>query len=158
MFKKLHNMGIRTYETLYTSYVVPIMNYGAGVRGFADQNKPQILQNRIIRYFLGVHKFAPLPAIYLEMDWMSTRFMRWIEIIRYRNRITAMNKDRLPRIVYEWDRSLNTEAWSKSADFILEYVNMFQAQSLSESESSDSEEEEEEEDLNVLKHVDLDVI
>ena len=45
MFKKLHNMGIRTYETLYNSFVVPIMNYGAGVWGFEEFNDPQVLQN-----------------------------------------------------------------------------------------------------------------
>ena len=48
MFKKLTNMGIRTYDTLYTSYVVPIMNYAAGVWGFAEFPEPQTLQNRIM--------------------------------------------------------------------------------------------------------------
>ncbi len=159
MFKKLQNMGIRTYETLYTSYVAPIMSYGAGVWGFAEHTDPQVLQNRIIRYFLGVHKFAPLPAIYLEMDWMNTRFVRWLEIIRYRNRLAAMNEDRLPRIVYDWDRSLDTEAWAKSADFILEYVNMSQGGGSEEgNEESGGDEEENEEDVDMLKHVDLDVV
>ena len=35
LFKSLQNMGIRTYETLHSSYVVPIMNYGAAVGGFS---------------------------------------------------------------------------------------------------------------------------
>ncbi len=45
MFRKLKNMGIRTYETLCTSYVSPILNYGAGVWGFQELSDPHVLQN-----------------------------------------------------------------------------------------------------------------
>lgn len=54
MFKKLKNMGIQTYETLYKSYVLPMLNYACGVWGFDNYTKPQILLNRISRFFLGV--------------------------------------------------------------------------------------------------------
>ena len=144
MFKKLSNMGFRTYDTLYASYVVPIMNYAAGVWGFGDFNDPQVLQNRIIRYFMGVHKFAPVPALHIEMDWLNTRFQRWLEMIRYRNQLATMNDSKLPRIIYEWDRSLKTDAWASSTDFILEYVNMLNSVN--------------EEDGENLSHVDLDVV
>ena len=49
-------MGYKTYETLYNSYVDPILNYSAGVWGFDNFNGPQILQNRVLSFFLGVHK------------------------------------------------------------------------------------------------------
>ena len=135
-------MGIRTYDTLYSSYVVLIMNYAAGVCGFADFTEPQTLQNRIMRYFLGVHKFAPIPAISIEMDWMCTRFMRWIEMIRFRNRLASMEADRLPRMIYKWDSALDTDAWARSVVHVLQYVNLL----------------EEVEDVYELKHVDLDVL
>ena len=44
IFKKLTNMGINSYETLYSTYIVPIMNYAARVWGFAEYDKPQTLQ------------------------------------------------------------------------------------------------------------------
>ena len=50
-FKKLKNMGIRTYETLYESYVLSIAIYCSGVWGFADETAAQVLQNRIQRFF-----------------------------------------------------------------------------------------------------------
>ena len=118
MFKQLKNMGVRTYETLYGSYVVPIMNYTAAIWGFSDFSEPQVLQNRIIRYFLGVHKFAPTPAIHIKMDWLCARYQRWVEMIRFRNRIASMKDDRLPKIIFNWDKSLDTNAWSKSTDMI----------------------------------------
>ena len=57
MFKSLGNMGIKTYNTLFENYVLPIMNYAAGVWGFKDYADPQTLLNRIACYCLGVHKF-----------------------------------------------------------------------------------------------------
>ncbi len=45
IFKKIKNMGIKSYETLFQTYVVPIMNYASGVWGFGDQSQPQLLQN-----------------------------------------------------------------------------------------------------------------
>ncbi len=55
---------------------------------------------------------------------MSTRFKQWIEMIRLRNRIVAMQDDRLPKLVYLWDKSLSTNAWVSETDHILQYVNM----------------------------------
>ena len=119
MFKKLKNMGIKTYESLYKSYVLPIMNYGSGVWGFGDYSKPQILQNKISRFYLGVHRFAPVSATKIEMNWLDVRSLRWIEMIRYYNRLVKMDNDRLPKIIYDWDKSLNIEAWSCEIKYII---------------------------------------
>ena len=62
IFKKVGNLGSKTYETLYDSYVDPIMHYASGVWGFKDFPPPRVLQNRIMRFFLGVHRFAPVAA------------------------------------------------------------------------------------------------
>ncbi len=70
------------------------------------------------------------------------KFMRWIDMVRLRNRIAAMSVDRLPRIIYEWDVSLDTDAWANSVLHVLQYANM-----LDESEESHD-----------LKHVDTDVL
>ena len=60
MFQHMGNMGYCTYTNLCDSYVLPVANYGAAVWGFADYPAPQVLQNRMHRFFLGVHRFAPL--------------------------------------------------------------------------------------------------
>ena len=75
-------MGIQTYETLYESYVDPIMNYASGVWGFRHYDAPRVLQNRIMRFYLGVHKFAPVVATKLEMDWMECREKRWLNMFQ----------------------------------------------------------------------------
>ena len=85
LFKKLKNMGFKTYSTLYSTYVSPVMNYASEVWGFPSFNAPQVLQNRISRYYLGVHRFTPVPATAIEMDWLDIRYQRWIEMVRMRN-------------------------------------------------------------------------
>ena len=73
IFKKMGDMGYETFDTLCHSYVLPVANYAAGVWGFKDYPAPQVLQNRMTRFFLGVHRFAPLPATKSEMDWVDMK-------------------------------------------------------------------------------------
>ena len=51
-------MGTKSYETLYNSYIDPIMYCASGVWGYGNFEAPRVLQNRIMRFYLGVHKYA----------------------------------------------------------------------------------------------------
>ena len=139
MFRKLKNMGVRTYETLCSSFVTPILNYGAGIWGFHELSDPHVLQNRMIRYYLGVHKFAPVPAMQLEMDWLDVRYQRWIEMVRLRNRFVNMEEHRLPLMIHNWDVSLDRNTWANQVTHILQYANMYEG-------------------TTHLSHIDLDVL
>ena len=44
-----------------------VTDYCSGVWGFRDFNKGDMIQNRAVRYFLGVHRFTPLLAISGDM-------------------------------------------------------------------------------------------
>ncbi len=125
VFKKLKNMGFGTYETLYDSYVKSIMNYGAAVWGYAEQSEPQVLQNRIQRYFLGVNKYTPTAATRTEFDWLDPKYQRWIDITRYWNRLLKMKSDRIPVLVYKWDKSLHQNCWVEQVKQILQHCNMY---------------------------------
>ena len=41
IFKKMGNMGYKSYLTLFKMYVLPIMNYAAGVWGYTELNEHQ---------------------------------------------------------------------------------------------------------------------
>ena len=124
IFKSVGNLGINTYETLYSSYVKPIMNYASGVWGFRHFDKPQVLQNRIMRFYLGVHKFAPVASTKVEMDWLECRESRWVDMLRLFNRINTMNDDRLPKIIYKWDISLGLNSWASEIKHIAASLGM----------------------------------
>ena len=59
------------------------MNYGAGIWGYREFPCMEKVQNRALRCFLGVHKYAPLFALQGEMAITS----RKLEILRLWNRI-----------------------------------------------------------------------
>ena len=63
-------------------------------------------------------------------------------MVRLRNRLASMEADRLPRIIYERDMALGTDAWAKSVLHILQYADMIA----------------DEDETHVLKHVDLDAM
>ena len=97
LFKQLGNMGYSTYCTLYETYVLPIVNYGAGVWGFDLFTAPQVLQNRIKRYYLGVHRYSANASTSMEMNILSIRYSRWLEVLRYFNRLMTLDDHRLPK-------------------------------------------------------------
>ena len=111
IFKHMGDMGYDTYRTLYDTYVLPVVNYAAAVWGFADHPAPQVLQNRIGRFFLGVHRFAPLVATWTEMNLVSMKKSRWIEMLRLFNRIVNMKPNRLPKLILASDLKAGAKGW-----------------------------------------------
>ena len=77
MISKIHSCkdkGYNTYSKLFNSCVAPVIDYCSGVWGFKQFNKIDTVQNRAIRYFLGVHRFTPLLAINGEMGWTMGQY------------------------------------------------------------------------------------
>lgn len=63
------DLSFATYTQLFDSMVAPILFYAAGVWGYEEAIECNSVQNRAMRYFLGVHKFTPRAAIEGEMGW-----------------------------------------------------------------------------------------
>ena len=123
MFKRLGNMGYKTYETLIYSNAFSIANYWAGLWGYGEYSDSRVFQNFIIRYYLGTHRFTPLAAIYTEMDWRDNRHVHWIEMLRLKNRINEMPTGRWPRRMWQWDRNTKSNAWFNDIRAILKVVD-----------------------------------
>ena len=81
-FKSLRNMRIKWYEILYESYIDSIMNSASDVWGFGNFEAPRVLQNRIMRVYLGVYRYASVAATKLEMDCIECREKRWLNMLR----------------------------------------------------------------------------
>ncbi len=62
-FKSAKNITYDIFETLFNTGVVPIMDYCAGVWGYSASDVINNIQNRAMRYFLGVNKFTPTHAL-----------------------------------------------------------------------------------------------
>ena len=111
-FKSNKGLGYETYTKLYNSGVIPILDYCAGVWGFGNHDKINTVQNKAIRYYLGVHRFAPNLAINGDVGWYSSSTRRKVEMIRLWNRLQNMDNSRLTKKVFLWDKDLCTRNWS----------------------------------------------
>ena len=124
LFKQLGDLGYTTYCRLYESYVLSVACYGAGVWGFRPFPAPRVLQNRINRFYLGVHRFAPVAATSLLMDTVDIRYHRWIEILRLHNRIMQMDPDRIPHKVYMWEEENGGRGWLSDVKTVAETLHL----------------------------------
>ena len=113
MISKIHNfkdIGFEAYSKLYNSCVVPVTDYCSGVWGFRNFPKSDMVQNRAIRYYLGVHRFTLILALSGDMGWTISVHRRWLNIIRLWNRLVDMDDDRLTKKVFVYGFNKNTNS------------------------------------------------
>ena len=106
----------------FNSCVVPILDYQSSIWGFKDYNIIDTVQNRAIRYFLGVHRFPPKLAINGDIGWLPAKERRWCNILRYWNRLIQMDK----KYIFLWDYNICRNNWSADAKCIMNKIGLSQ--------------------------------
>jgi hypothetical protein len=97
---------------MYHTGVVPILDYCAGIWGFNNSEKADSVQNRAIRWYLGVHKYEPNLAINGEMGGVNSDIRRKVEMLRYWNKLLVMDDNRLTKKVFRWDHTTKVKNWN----------------------------------------------
>ena len=108
----LRNVNFSTFSKLYDTGVRPIINYAAAIWSYKNSEKMSILQRRAIRYFLGVHRFAPTHAIEGDMGWLPSKISHYLEMLSYWNRLVSLPVNRITRKVFDWDCNQGNNNWS----------------------------------------------
>ena len=98
-------LSFDTYTALYNAYVIPIMNYGAGVWGGPKYPKCDTVQHRAMRTFLGVNKPAPICFMYGDMDWIPPQHLQKCEAIKLWCRFCNLPDNRLTKRVFMNDNT-----------------------------------------------------
>ena len=84
----LKDFVYKSFEKLYFSCVVPVLQYGLAVWGFKAFSCLENIQYRTMRYFMGgVHRYAPVLALIGDVGWLPCSYRQWISIIRFWNRL-----------------------------------------------------------------------
>ena len=109
-------------DTVHTEAHTNIMMYLIFTLVYIDT-----LQNRAIRYFLGVHRFTPILAINGEMGWTLSIHRRWVNMIRLWNRLISMDDNRLTKCVFNSDYTATGKTWCLDMKNLLHQVNMQQS-------------------------------
>ena len=99
-FKTLKDCGYKTFNKLFETAVLPVLCYGAEIWGYGSFSKCDTIYNRAMRYFLGVHRYAPSAGIQGEMSWMSLKYKRYLQMLTFWNRLNAMDNSRLTKRVF----------------------------------------------------------
>ena len=112
--RSLKECRYSTFTKLYTSCVEPILDYSAAVWGFKFQAKPEVIQHRAIRYFLGVHRYAANSMIEGDMGWLSCTARRKLAMLNFWNRLVKCSESRLLYKIFTWDISFVniSNSWS----------------------------------------------
>ena len=120
----LKDIGLKTFEKLYESGVVPILDYCSGVWGYRKYQAVDNIQHRAIRYYLGVHRFAPLTAINGDIGWIPSIYRRWTNLIRYWNRLIKFEDNRITKHTFNQDYILCCNNWSSDLKDVLNKLNL----------------------------------
>ncbi len=82
------------------------MDYCSEVWGFKQFGQIEAIQHKAIPIFLGVHIYAPLPAIVGDMGWSSCDTTRKVAMFRYWNKLIDIDDSRIPKSVFKWNEDL----------------------------------------------------
>ena len=101
--RDIKDLGYQTFTKLYENYVASIVDYGCEVWGVNDFRKCDVIHNRAIRFYLGVHRYAPTLAFKADIGWMNPKDRRTIKILRFWNHLLNLNNERLPKNYLSWN-------------------------------------------------------
>ena len=120
-------MSYSTYTKLFDSSVTPVLDYFSSVWGFSKYNCLEAIQNRAIRIYLGVHKFAPILALQLDIGRVSTENRQCLSVLRFLNRLLKLPDNRLTKRIFIDDFYLaqsGHENWCSNVFKVLEKLNL----------------------------------
>ena len=127
IINKIHGLkdcGFKTYEKLYNSCVVPVLDYCSSVCGFKSHQNIDNVQNRVMRYFLGVHRFTPILAMVGDSGWLQSVYRRWLAMLHLWNRFTSMDDNRLTKQVFPYDLAKCNNNWSKYVRTVMGHIGL----------------------------------
>ena len=126
---KMNNcISYKIYTKLYESCVTPVLDYAAEVWGYKNYSKPNNVQNKAMRIFMGVHRFAPIAGLEGDMAWMCPQYRRWLAMLRFWNKLIKMDNTRLVKRIFEWSHAQalrGKQNWCKDMLEILKEMDSF---------------------------------
>ena len=115
-----------TFTKLYSSYICPILNYASGVWAIRSHTKIEQVQYTALRYFFGVHRFAPLDMLTGDAGWLPCHARHKLASLRLWNRFMSLPFNRLTKYVFRWDlKNCNKKGtWSNHVRNVLYDIDL----------------------------------
>ena len=122
-YKNLNNMGFKTYTKCFESYVCPVLDYSSETWGYIPANKIDAVQNKSMRVFLGVHRYAANQMLEGDMGWLPSKIRRKVNLLRFWNHLNVMNNERLTNFLFNYEYE-NNGVWCRSVKRIFKEINL----------------------------------
>ena len=93
--KEICGLSFHTYTYLYNTLVVPIIEYSSCIWGFEQHDCIELIQNKALRFYLGVGKNYPRAALQGEMGWIPINSRINSQLISWWLKINNLEENRL---------------------------------------------------------------
>jgi hypothetical protein len=117
-------MSYNIYCKLFNTCVSPILEYGCEVWGTKEFKACNKIQNKAIQFFLGVNRFTPNVGLFCESGWTRCKYLQWIKVFNFWNRMVTMKDSRMCRQIFEIDVDLCKNNWSSDVKRMFEEINL----------------------------------
>lgn len=126
-YKQINGLPYSVYTKLYNACVCPILYYCSEIWGFKEHNTANLIQNRAIRFFLGVHNFASNAAINGDMGWTPAHIRHKINMLRFWNRLIEMDNERITKKVFMYElNNMQQKTWCAEVKQLLSLLGLSQ--------------------------------
>jgi len=98
--KAFGGMPFQCYTKCYDAMVQSVIDYGSSIWGTNRFSCIDSVQNRACRYFLGLGKYAPNPALQGDMGWSMPEHKQWLCVIRKWCRMINLDTSLLTRKIF----------------------------------------------------------
>ena len=93
--QELKGLGYDSNCKLCDCLVVSVQDYGAEIWSIVNSKTAEKNHEREMKYYLGVHNFTPLPALYGEISWSAVKYRHHVQLLRFWNRLIKTTGHRL---------------------------------------------------------------
>ncbi|CAG2200582.1 unnamed protein product [Mytilus edulis] len=101
-YKSFGGLPFDSFTKLYDSIVWSTISYGAAVWGDRTFSCINSIQNKAIRFYMGVGRYTPNVAVNGDSAWKPPCVRQWRTVINHWNRLRYMNTDRLNKRIHNW--------------------------------------------------------
>ena len=112
----------QVFSKLYNSTVWPVISYASSIWGTKSYSCINVVENRALRFFLGVGKFTPTAAVAGDTGWQPPSVKQLKAVGNIWSRMVNMSNDRVNKRVFSWARA---HALSGSRNWVFHVLHSF---------------------------------
>ena len=125
--KQFGNFPFDVFSSLYDSLVIPRLDYAAGIWGYKSFPILQTIQNKAIRYIMGVGKNCPVDLLEGDSGWIPVWCRHQLEVFKLWHRLSNMDDNRLTKKIFNWSYALANKGkatWCFHVNKLLSHINL----------------------------------